>query len=525
MLSDTLTAVLVILAQSLLFATATFRALRYFSRPPEEAAALALALLPVTQCAGILVAVGFHWQLGNIMACTLAALGLALVMRPLELLRQRVVVVWVLVALCWLGQEAMVRCHGRAFWMFDWNDHFHIAAVITQAMQHGQWPVIPSRTPLLGIYAAPALTVSPTYPVFQVTSVLMNSLIVPAVWLWAVRLGGQRAALATVALVLLCAGITESVLYTWPKMLSAALVLVALYLWEIDWQLLAGIAFAAAFQAHQGAAAYTAAFFVCALRVGVRQYPWRTLGIYAVLSAAWLVVLRTRFPAQWQVNPYFKWDDLFNRQELYFFYSNLLFGVWPMGIWKRLYGPEPLNWWLRTTTDTLVVMFPVVGSVALLWRPRGASFSRRSACAAWSLFLGYVLAAATMHGFTGMGNTEAGQAPFVLALLVVAGVASLRLSRTVALPLWIATVLQFVAFRAPFAWLNFSDPDAYNLGIKNAAHLQFLLDLHPLAPAVGLAVAIASAIALGMLLVARATELSPPAAEEIPPVLRKTATA
>jgi hypothetical protein len=496
-MQPSLLVVLVISAQLLFFSTLVFRVLQRCGRPANEAAALALCLLPVAQGAAIVIGIALGWQLTAIPVLSGLALALALLMGAREFLRQEVVWAWALVALCWLGQEALVRCHGRAFWAWDWEAHWEIATAVTGGMRAGLWPVLPGRTALLGVWGAPALSVTMGYPVFQITTVLANSIVVPAAWLWASRWGGRRGAVAAVGMVLLCAGLTQSAVYTWPKALAAALVLAAMYLWAIDWQVLAGLTFAAAFQAHQSAIAYTIPLFVAVLYLGIRRYPWRMGIMYTVVMVLWVLVLRHHFPAKWAATPYFTWHDVASVKQLRLVASYLGGSFFPFGVMDRLWGRYGFDLFLRATTDAWLLTIPLVGTVALasvVRRPHRTDVHSR--CAVVSLMVGGLLAWLLLNDAMTM-VVQTSEAPLLLAALAAAGAASVLLPARVAAPLWALSCLQFLAFRVPFVWADMLYPDPYNFALKQKLKVQYLSDLRPqVVGAVALPVAIIAAVAL-----------------------------
>jgi len=488
---------LVIVAQLLFFSSLMFRVLRRSGRAADEAAALALCLLPVVQGAAILFGIAVGWRLTAMPVLAGMALVLAVLMRPTAFLRQEVVWAWGLVALCWLGQEALVRCHGGAFWAWDWEAHWQIATAGVGRMRDGSWPVLPGRTALLGVWAAPALSVAMGYPIFQITTLLANSLVVPAAWLWASRWGGRGGAVAAVGMLLLCAGLTHSAVYTWPKACAAALVFAAMYLWIIDWQVLAGLTFAAAFQAHQSAIAYTMPFFVGVLYFGIRQYPWRMVSAYTIVMALWFLALRHDFPVQWARTPYFTWHDVTLANQLRLMASYFRGSVFLIGLMDGLWGPHGFDSFLRATTDAWFPTVPLIGTVALIGAARRIQHTdARALCAGVSLAAGGLITWLLLNDARTM-VVQTSQAPLLLAVLAAAGVASVSLPARIAAPLWAISCLQFLVFRVPLVWANIRFPDAYNFSLKQTAGIQYLSDLsQPLVRAIALPVTIIAGVTL-----------------------------
>ena len=433
-LAQAMVVAVVLLAEVLLAAVCVSFALRRAALPTDTAAALAYALVPVV--AGVVVVVIAPVPMaGYLLAAILLVSGLAFRDRLREigiLLRQRVTALLGLTILFWVAQEALIVCHGRAFYLWDWHAHFHAASVVTGWMQRDFSPVMPGRTTWLGVWAAPALMWLPTYATFQLATVVAHSLAFPVVYLWGRRVGdaadGERAWLVA----LVCAGLTFGALYTWPKVLAGQLVLLALYLYtrsveasgrdeRVLYDLLAGLVWAAAFQAHQYAGGYAVAFLAAAWLLP-RRYPWATVIVLALLTGGWWWAMVTRFPVDAWSTPYFNANELTFGRQVALLADHLRCTIvpnWP-NVANSIRDPDPF---LRETTDVLLMTVPVIATVALplgVWVLRW----RRADLVALAALLGGGGATLCFLEPSGAGVVQAALVPVLLWLCAVGGAAA-----------------------------------------------------------------------------------------------------
>lgn len=523
----------IILANTLIPALAVFLLLRGRSTlAPDQCAGIALGFAPVLSCAATFAAPAVGWTPASRIAWGISALvlaaAIALGRRTLEFLRHPVTRLWGLGLCFWLAQELMVSCHGRALYVWDWEHHFHVAQTVSGLLMRNEWPLAPGRTPLLGVWAAPALNAvaatGRSYWVFQVTTVFAHAATIPIVYLVGARIGGApRGGYLAAALALLCAGLTHNALYTWPKVLAAQLAVLSLYLYAVSVQpdrsrtgrivggVAAGLALAAGYQAHQSTIMYAAAFFVFAAARSVRtgRYPWAMLCCFTLLMALWTggMLHKFTFAQLREASPYSGPGEqgLAKRWSLLTGHGKEL--LWPGRVAdpiRREGGsaylhrlPSDLDaqeWALRGTTDYWLPTFPVVGTLALLvavtWHGRRGAAQRARIGFAWNsadsvAFASLVAGALVAISFLeppGVGPVQAAMTPLLIFTLAVSGPLTDLMWKPIAAVLWIISLAQYIVFRGAFLALNVWPGGATeaNLLVKRNAGILYAVDRSPL---------------------------------------------
>jgi hypothetical protein len=271
-------------------------------------------------------------------AFNLGAVGLVCVLAVLALLRGRhrksaesdadfptVVGLWALGYAELVCTQCLLPEYVGSYWYWDWVGHYQTALVF-----RGDLPVswdyvagytLASRAPLFNLSGAFALSLTgDDFGVFQLTSALLGTCFLPALFLVLRDLCGPRAARLGLALAPLNLWMLHNAWFTWPKMLTAYYLLMGLhfYLKSFRARLVdprqAGYWFLAfwacgflAFMTHQGASVYVAALVLHAAWWGLRRRQYRPslweLAALPVVAAAiagpwygWL--LRTLGPAK-----------------------------------------------------------------------------------------------------------------------------------------------------------------------------------------------------------------------------------
>jgi len=469
----------------------------------DERTAFGLALMPVVVTVAILGAQLAGWRLGH--AAWILGIGLGLAGLLGWWFRQAIgwtlLFFWALGCGLWIGQAALITCHGRGFGSWDWSNYYHIASVVTGWMREGWPPVIPGRPALVAVWSALPLTLSPTYGTFQVMMILANATLLPVVWLWGARLEGRRGAIGAVCCVLLSAAIGTWSIYTSPYVLAAALTLLALYCWTIGWPLLAGLVWAVAFQAHVTAGLYAAAFFASVILLRGLRPCFLTLAVYGALMGAWVWVLRERFPQEWLMHTPYVLPGVHRGLTDYLLRVSVLLtyaqqAAYPGNLWSAIataWSTDPhaiiWDWVLAWTTCTYVTLLPLIGLVALpggvvrwCWRRQPVDGVLLS-----TLLLGALLSWLMIPIDTaGKGlPMTAQQIPTVVGLMILAGAAIWTLPAWSRWPLAGLSVMQYGAVTGLWLWLARYYPSDYDVRIKAAANIQYLSEWHPLVPIVG----------------------------------------
>ncbi|HEV1998826.1 MAG TPA: hypothetical protein VGR61_11935 [Candidatus Dormibacteraeota bacterium] len=157
-----------------------------------------------------------------------------------------------------LGLEALLTLHTGGTRYSDWLLHYELARHYGGLANSATPALIPGRTPLFQLLSGAVLAHAPGFGVFQLVSVLLNSL-----WLWPAGLLLERAGSASRPGRLLVMAVGPFVLaysvYTWPWGLCVFFLLVAVVL-AIDDEWVsaggAGAALAGALLVHPGALGY-----------------------------------------------------------------------------------------------------------------------------------------------------------------------------------------------------------------------------------------------------------------------------
>jgi hypothetical protein len=146
---------------------------------------------------------------------------------------------WLLVACSALGYlhlvciQALLPVYRGSAWYFDWWMHYDEALVfVGERGPEAMWAdySLASRTPLFNLACASVLAVAGhDFWVFQLAAALTNGCFIPAAYLLLRDLFGGRAARLGVALAPLNLWMLHNAWFTWPKMLAAYFVLLALY--------------------------------------------------------------------------------------------------------------------------------------------------------------------------------------------------------------------------------------------------------------------------------------------------------
>jgi hypothetical protein len=149
---------------------------------------------------------------------------------------------WPLAGLSALGYvhllciQALLPEYVGGLWMGDWHHHYVGARVFaglepveTQIGGAGTYTVA-SRTPLFNLAAANVLEISgPDFAVYQTACTFLNASFLPVIYLLLRDLFGPRAARLGVLLAPLNLWMMHLAWFTWPKMLAAAFLLLALH--------------------------------------------------------------------------------------------------------------------------------------------------------------------------------------------------------------------------------------------------------------------------------------------------------
>jgi hypothetical protein len=519
-----LSVIAIVLAQALLPALATyFLVRRRTTLPADQLAALSLAFAPVLVCIGVMAAGGIGWRLGGQVAIAFILGTVIVALGPLragaaEFLRQPVTRLWAWAALFWLAQEMMIFCHGRAHYTWDWAHHFNLARGMVGTISQGYPPVMLGRTALIGVWSVPALIVAPEFWTFQITALVANATVMLAAYLWGARLSGSaRGGGLALAVTLLCPGLAQNAIYTWPKVFAAALHLLAFYFFATSqdrhrlapragWEAAAGTTLAAAFQAHSSTGLYAVAFFaLVAARFALRprRYPWIMLTTFAALMGLYLAGMAYRFGVEaiWGGNPYFVAGEMAAGKQWALLQEHLRTTLIPVNLWHEFGRYGWSSYWsgwladlqrqdnlLRATTDILLPTLPLVATGALTWVPlrrlarRGPQTSlppdSTDVVVGTSLLLGAFLTLLFLEP-AGLGAVQTALTPLLVFALALAGALCVHIGAVGAAILWTTSLLQYVLFRGALLALNV-DPrgaDGANWVIKANEKIRHFVEL------------------------------------------------
>lgn len=214
-----------------------------------------------------------------------------------------------------LGLEAILTLHTGGTRYSDWLLHYELARHYAGLSNSASPTLIPGRTPVFQLLSGAFLAHAPGFGVFQVTSVLLNSL-----WLWPAgllldRAGGPRRPRRLLVMAVGPFVLAYSV-YTWPWGLCAFFVLAAVVLAAEDGSDGAfgvGVALAGALLVHPGALGYVVGLAVY-LAVRRRHVVATVLGgaVASATSIPWVLsvsggdvsrMVRASVPARQAVGP------------------------------------------------------------------------------------------------------------------------------------------------------------------------------------------------------------------------------
>lgn len=203
--------------------------------------------------------------------------------------------------------QALLSAYEGGSWFYDWWMHYDEALVFLGRQEVGtRWLgryTLASRTPLFNLSASwPMAIAGEAFWVFQLAASLANFAVVPAAALVIRDLSGPRAARLALLLAPMNLWIMHNAWFTWPKMLCAAYLLIALHFHlkalrvrdsdpsgALGWALRGWVAGLLGFMTHQVAAVYLVAIAATSLgasiRSGFRPLParhWAACGLAAV---------------------------------------------------------------------------------------------------------------------------------------------------------------------------------------------------------------------------------------------------
>jgi len=212
----------------------------------------------------------------------------------------RLVALWSAFYLALVGFQGLTPVYAGGNWYGDWWEHYSIAqAYLGTAGGHatvwfGDYNLA-SRTPLFSLAAAFALALfGDRFWVYQIASTFASSLFLLALSLLAQQLWGRRVALLATAFVFFDTWLIHDATFTWMKLVSADLLLLALYFYirfraGADARLLytSALCGALAFMSHQSAAYFLAALVADHWLFRPRTpLSWRQAGLVAAVVAA-----------------------------------------------------------------------------------------------------------------------------------------------------------------------------------------------------------------------------------------------
>jgi hypothetical protein len=498
--------VVVLLAQVLAPALGIFLLLRPHWQT-ERAAAFALAASPVVW--GVIVVFSSRARIVPILLGAILLVGTFYRLAAAkEFSKSAILRLWMLSAGFWLAQEALVFCHGRAYWVWDWQFHHHLAAIAYGNLAQGLLPVTPMRTLFLGVWASPAFAVvgmpdeGSTYWVWQLAAATAGSLVFPTVYLWGERFGGARAGYRAWALALLCSGLAFWGLFTMPLVFAATLVGLGGYCYVcaeessgrtwVAWQVAAGLVLAAAFQAHHTSALYMAAIPLLGWLV-TRRFPWPLCLVAVGITAGWLAAVAIRFPPEWKamLQDFYAGTPMATHSNVLATCVQNLRTLLPLkGVLGG--GLSTVDSWFVGTTDILSVTFPLVGTVGLLRasRPSKPEMAVLGAVGLGTLFL--------FSTHVTSGPLLQGAIPALLLLFPLAASGLDRVGPRLRRWLWLVSIVQYVLFRSLTLALN-AWPDAdnkANYAVKAGAHTVYVVDRFPWMMPVAIVVLVGSGLTL-----------------------------
>jgi hypothetical protein len=204
-----------------------------------------------------------------------------------------VVVLWALVYAELVCTQGLLPNYVGSYWYWDWVGHYQTALVfrgdLPVNLQYAAGYTLASRTPLFNLAGAFALSLAgDDFGVFQLTSALLSTCFVPALYLVLRDRCGPRAGRLALVLAPLNLWMLHNAWFTWPKMLTAYYLLMGLHFYLKSLRArpaaprLAGYWFLAfwacgflAFMTHQSASVYVAALALHALWWGLRRREYR----------------------------------------------------------------------------------------------------------------------------------------------------------------------------------------------------------------------------------------------------------
>jgi 4-amino-4-deoxy-L-arabinose transferase-like glycosyltransferase len=421
--------------------------------------------------------------------------------------------------------QALLPHYVGSDWWGDWHMHYQEAQVFlgrlpvdTEWVGAGRY-TLASRTPLFNLAAAFLLSVvGDDFWAFQVADAALNCCWVPAVYLLLRELFGVRAARLGLLLAPLNVWLLHNAWFTWPKMLAAYFLVLALYCYlrwlrqrpAGGWFLACWLCGLLGFLTHQVAAVYLLVLVLhAAALLAPRRATWPRLRDLTLLPATALLLVAPWYAwlfVQFGVHKVFLGTPVTQMEEqaqpplayLGAVAYNLFASVVPVDLWEALWA-QPRTWdeIYRGLTALYFSLLPGALTVSLslflvaaLVRAGWSGLRRPAWSATWAFVLLGGLGAALLHPRACThGIAHAALFPSVL---VLAALAWGRLSQ--APRAWTALVCagMVVEFAAPFwshvyltAWPEVLDLYPYNLRLKAEHHLLFLADgLAPVRPVV-----------------------------------------
>ncbi len=471
-------------------------------------------------------------------AFNLGAIGLVCVLAVLAWLRgshrkpaepdadfPTVVVLWALGYAELVCTQCLLPEYVGSYWYWDWVGHYQTALVF-----RGDLPVswgyvagytLASRAPLFNLSGAFALSLAgDDFGVFQLTSALLGTCFLPAVFLILRDLCGPRAARLGLVLAPLNLWMLHNAWFTWPKMLTAYYLLMGLHFYLKSFRARpadprqAGCWFLAfwacgflAFTTHQGASVYVAALVLHAAWWGLRRRQYRphlwelaALPVIAVAIAGpwygWL--LRTLGPAKvFGTTPVTLGDPnaTFTPVNILDWAAyNTKSSVVPIYLIDTLSdGPRTPEAIYTALTSIYFSQFPGALTLSLtaflltrpfaaLWRWRRGRKSasagaekhpaaRTGRSAAWSFaLLGYLCAAVLHPGKIAHGIAHSAAYPTAIVLVALAwGVLSRASSRLAAL-VCAGIVVEFLLMYWSHCWVAVHCPEVLDAGMDNRSY-------------------------------------------------------
>jgi 4-amino-4-deoxy-L-arabinose transferase-like glycosyltransferase len=423
---------------------------------------------------------------------------------------------WTLVYGHLLLIQALLPQYVGSDWWGDWHMHYEEAQVFlgrlpvtTEWVGAGRYTVA-SRTPLFNLAAAflPAV-LGDEFWTFQVADAALNSCWVAPVYLLLRELFDRRAARLGVLLAALNVWLLHNAWFTWPKMLAAYFLVLALccYLRWLrqragGWFLACWLSGLLGFLTHQVAAVYLAALLLhAAVLLAARRAAWprpRDLMLLPATAVLLLVPWYAWLSVQFGVGqvlggtPVTQMDESALSPVNYFgaVAYNLFASVVPVDLAGALWtGPRTWDGIYRGLTAVYFSLVPGALTVSLslflvadLVRARWSGLRRPEWSATWAFVLLGGLGAALLHprAYT-HGIAHAALFPSVLVLATLAWGRLSRGSRTWTGLVLAGMVLEFLALFWSHvyltAWPARLDPYPYNPRLKAEHHLLFLADV------------------------------------------------